>query len=1194
MSTNVGEIRARLVIETERFERQMTDARRRISDLETTSRNSAAGMRELSSALTGLGAGLSLRRTVSEIMQAVDAANKLHAAFAGLNAVASGFGVQTQAAQQAAETLAKRGFLTLTQAVTAYKTALSTGLNLEESTNLINALADAAAYNRQSFYDMGGAVQASLDGIKNGNSTLTDAVGVTKNLSVMQAEYAKSIGTTAGKLTDAQKIQAAYNGFISEASLYVGNADQAMQGIAGSQARFAQATNEASVAVGEALSPAVQSLLDALTPTVKALANFTSQNQALTAGIGAGTASVLALVAACALVPPAINAIRAAITALGTAAGPIGIAIAAVGALATGIAYLTTARAADKKATEEQAAAQKALNDVLAKAPIDRTAADVDDLAAKTKELTPILEDRAKLQARLNELNAAQDNGTWMPEMFSESVETSEAIAKLDDQLENLGYSGVEQATQKLAEMNAYVKQGVIALTDQDKAEAQALATRKQTLKEMSAYATEFKKLNSAQDLDATQKNRLVDITEKLIEQYPELNAQQGEDGRIRADNIDQIIAQIATDKQYTDDAAANMAARIRNYGRETTAQAQAVQTQIDNLTRLSNALAVMSGTKASSFSDDVAARTAANSRRASGAVGDIVQNGAAAVMVASGAAAEISKQREEALKKQQQYTSSARELEKLAAEVEGGSSAFTKDIIAPDDKSGSKGKSPAELAADARKKAYETDLKTIQYVSEMYNLTADKQIDKYEELKKRHAKFLAESVDDARSLNLQLKSLSADSAKDRYDASSAFIDAEVRKMENAGKSEREIANQRVYLWTKLRDKYGKDTEYYKTADEAVYQARKDLNAATAAEDEALYKSRKELAEKYADDAKDMLDAELDAIKKAKTADLDAIEARKKAALDDYDARIDAIQKLRDANKQANEDADYAAELSAKKSRLTLLQSAVGPEGIAEREALLKEIAQMQTEHDRELADRSLEAQQDALKDEKDAKEKAYDDEITRTAAQYDALTAALDSHATDVKAIESGVQAFRVAASANANTQILTDLDAFVAQYTAKVAALSDAKKAADLAEYNANKDAYDKAKTSGDTAQMAQLAARNAALRQQYGITADTGKLQSFKNGGIVQGPPGAAVMVLAHPDEIVLNPQQQSALWQMITAPKAVSNAPSSPTYITQEIDMSVNDVTLADGLGVATLYDERARAAQRLQTMGVKSP
>jgi len=1253
--TNVGEIQARITLDIAEFRRNLDEARRRIQELEDQSRRGADGMRDMSSALAGIGAGAALTKLVSEMKQAVDAATKLYNAFAGLNAVAKGFGIQTKDAQAAAQDLAKRGFLSLTESVLAYKTAMSTGLGLEQSTKLINSLADSAAYNRQSFYTMGGAIQASLDGIKNGNSVLSDAVGVTKNLSVMQKEYARTIGTTAGRLTDAQKIQAAYNGFINEGAIFTGNADQAMQDFTGTQARFTAATDEATVAFGQAFTPLFKTVLETLTPTIIALAEFTTENKALVSAAAASSVGVLGLVAILATVPPVIKLISGAIKSLELAAGPVGWAILAVGALAGGIAYLKTAQSEAANATKELAKAQSDLNAVLNKRDIDRTAADVEELKAKTEELTPVLAERARLQERLNELQAAQKAGTALPEMYTELPDIIDAISILDDKLEDLGYTGVENATQKLGEMNAVIDKGVIALSTQDKAEYAALATKKQTLKEMSAMAAEFKTLNSAQDLDASQKSRLVDITQKLVEQYPELNAQQGEDGRIRASNIDVIIDQIATDKRFTDMAADNSVARIRNSAKESEAVAKSIQTQIDNYTRLIKAMAAVSGTKAGTFEEDMAAKAEADKRKKSGNVMDIVTNGALGMMVGSGASKELEKQRDDALKEQQKYSDAARDLEKLAAEVETGTQTFTKDIITPDAPKAAKekkatGKTAAELAAEARKAAYDADMKTVQFQADFYDMTADAQIKKYEELRKKHATFLKESVDDARTLALQLKRLGEDSAQSRYDFSVTWIDAESKRMEDSGKSELKIAEMKLASWTRLRNRYAKDSAEYIAADDQVRQSRKNVATATEAEaraqynasskwisaeerrmsdagkseteiaqmkidawtrvrnryakdseyyaqaDEQLYNLRKSLTKLTQDLATDLVKTQKAAIKDAKDAELKAIEERKDAALADYDARIDAIQRLRDANKELNVDADYATQLAEKQARLAELSSAVGPEGIAERDALLKEIARMQLEHDRELTDRTLADQQDALKDEKDAQTKAYEAEKTAAEAQYDALTAAFDAYSGDIKSIEDGIAAYRVSASGSANTTILTELDGFLTQYRAKMASITqinaESKKASDLAEYNANKTAWTAAKASGNTAEMARLNARNEELRKLYGVSSDTGVLQAFKDGGIVKGAPGAAVPVIAHANEMYLNPQQQATLFDMIASPRMSPQAPASVTNITQHIDLGVDEVTLSDKADIATFYDERTRALSRLQSMGVK--
>ncbi|OZQ73891.1 hypothetical protein CA598_31670, partial [Paenibacillus sp. VTT E-133291] len=224
------------------------------------------------------------------------------------------------------------------------------------------------------------------------------------------------------------------------------------------------------------------------------------------------------------------------------------------------------------------------------------------------------------------------------------------------------------------------------------------------------------------------------------------------------------------------------------------------------------------------------------------------------------------------------------------------------------------------------------------------------------------------------------------------------------------------------------------------------------------------------------------------------------------------------------------------------------------------------------------------------------AKTKAYEAEKSAAEAQYSVLTAAFDAYSGDIKSIEDGIAAYRVSASGSANNAILTELDLFITQYNAKMASITqinaESKKAADLARYNSNKDAYDAAKKSSNTAEMSRLQAENQTIRDQYGITSDTGKLQAFATGGIVQGARGSAVPILAHGGEIVLNAAQQATLFDMIASPRMSPQAPASVTNIVQHIDLGVDEVTLVDKADIATFYDERTRALSRLQSMGVK--
>ncbi|MEK3899994.1 hypothetical protein [Paenibacillus sp. FSL R7-0179] len=76
-----------------------------------------------------------------------------------------------------------------------------------------------------------------------------------------------------------------------------------------------------------------------------------------------------------------------------------------------------------------------------------------------------------------------------------------------------------------------------------------------------------------------------------------------------------------------------------------------------------------------------------------------------------------------------------------------------------------------------------------------------------------------------------------------------------------------------------------------------------------------------------------------------------------------------------------------------------------------------------------------------------------------------------------------------------------------------------------------------------------MARLSVLNEELHKLYGVDKDTGALQAFKDGGIVQGAAGSAVLIVAHVGEIVLNPQQQAALFDMIATPRIAAQAPAA---------------------------------------------
>lgn len=209
-------------------------------------------------------AGLfSLGAMASFIKSTKDAVTQAEASFRGLEAVANYAGVGIGRAMEEAGKLAADGLMTTAEASKALQNLLSRGYSLDQAVATLTRLKDAAAFNRAAHLSMGEAVVTATEGLKNENSVLVDNAGVTKNVSKMWEEYADKLGKSANDLTQAEKIQAEYNGVMAETEAQLGNAAKAAEGMQGQQARLAAETQNLKIAIGQGLTPAFTALMRA-------------------------------------------------------------------------------------------------------------------------------------------------------------------------------------------------------------------------------------------------------------------------------------------------------------------------------------------------------------------------------------------------------------------------------------------------------------------------------------------------------------------------------------------------------------------------------------------------------------------------------------------------------------------------------------------------------------------------------------------------------------------------------------------------------------------------------------------------------------------------------------------------------------------------------------------------------------------
>ncbi|WFR64312.1 hypothetical protein P9222_09135 [Paenibacillus amylolyticus] len=98
---------------------------------------------------------------------------------------------------------------------------------------------------------------------------------------------------------------------------------------------------------------------------------------------------------------------------------------------------------------------------MLNKSPLQRTVQDVQDLQDRTEQLNTVLEERAALQTRLNEIEALQADHMGTPQLLTEMLEINDQLAEMDDKLRSMGYDGVEQAQIKLEQMKDTIEESV-------------------------------------------------------------------------------------------------------------------------------------------------------------------------------------------------------------------------------------------------------------------------------------------------------------------------------------------------------------------------------------------------------------------------------------------------------------------------------------------------------------------------------------------------------------------------------------------------------------------------------------------------------------------------------------------------------------------------------------------------------------
>ncbi len=364
--TQIGKLVIDLQIKTQALEKGLNTAKQKLQEIESNNKSLENSNKNLDASFIAMSASIvaTLHRIGSAIKTCVNEYNSYTQAMSGLQNIANYTG---QDMQQLTEIMNKFSKYGLTQAdiATAIKNFSLMGYTAEDTEKMIMALTESAISNRQACYSVSEAVKMASEGYKNGISTLSDAAGVTENLSVMESKYAESIGKTASQLTDAEKNQAYLNRTMEAAAPFAGATAQYMETLAGKQGEYSQAMRETQIAYAEALEPTLMKVEEFKTKAVSALADFISSNEAATAGVTTFITTLGLLAIAITTVKKAYDTYKASTFAATVATQGFTAALATnpFGLIAIAIAGVISALAAYTTATEKQAEAQSILNE---------------------------------------------------------------------------------------------------------------------------------------------------------------------------------------------------------------------------------------------------------------------------------------------------------------------------------------------------------------------------------------------------------------------------------------------------------------------------------------------------------------------------------------------------------------------------------------------------------------------------------------------------------------------------------------------------------------------------------------------------------------------------------------------------------------------------------------------------------------
>jgi tape measure domain-containing protein len=687
--------------------------------------------------------------------------------------------------------------------------------------------------------------------------------------------------------------------------------------------------------------------------------------------------------------------------------GPVRIAFMAIATLA-GIAAFQTgayADAADRAARESFVFAQSLteLNEKLRENPLERSSLEVSELETDIKTVNELLVQQADLQEKVARAAANMSKGLDIQgNKEGDTVKLAKSFGELNKELKNVNdkLAVFNITTQKtgqevLNKMNAALGNSVNGILELRQAEITELGVKNQQVIANQQLRDRYFELTAAEKLNADQKRELNDVVMQLLNQYPSLQVARDLEGRMIIHNTEVLRSRISTDKEWVKNASEGLKAYLQNLRTTTTAQAEQIRTQINNLLNLAKAHKALANEEKEVITAQTDPRFRGNVRTDNSAF----QSTADRLNNLNERFPSVSPTIEEALKAEKlkelneqlnQTDVALNNIDKALAEIEGGG-AKTNPFDGLGADSGGLGDIPkAEDVAskvekeveDPRKIAFEEEIRRIEYEASMYDWSANQKIAAYQKVLTAHKSYLDENLSDERDILLQIKGLTDQVYREGYESSVRWIDE--RKYYNQLGLEEELA-----AWKRMSLRYKSGSEERIAIDREVYRVQKEIHEKRIADLEAEADKAVDAAEKQLSELNDALDAAADEVNDRSDARIESLRDQIKQVndelqrqLDLYNEQIKALDKLVEQEDRAKETDKFNERVKALQDQIAWYTEQGADKFASEIASLERQIRDERESWGEQLRDWEIEDQKNAIRDAIDAANQAADDKV--------------------------------------------------------------------------------------------------------------------------------------------------------------------------------------------------------------------